>query len=155
MDQWTRGEIRSDGPVTFVGIPSLEGLLPLQAEVLTFNKLVMLLGQPNRPPMFRQRRCPAGCISLLCQLVRVTKLFTVAPNICGASEWTLLLVTLLVPGGFRWLVEFWKVRVALLCSVPSRHGSAVFLYEVMWSMCLRIPKTAILTLTVQNDLKGW
>jgi hypothetical protein len=73
------------------------------------------------------RTCPAGCISLLCQLVRVNKLLTVAPNICGASEWTLLLVTLLVPGDFGWLVDFWKVCVALLPSVPSRHVIAVFL----------------------------
>lgn len=82
-----------------LGTLSLDGLIALLAEVL--NKLVMLLGQPSRAAMFRQTTCRAGCISLLCQLVRVSKLPTVAPNICGASERTLLLVTLLVPGVFR------------------------------------------------------
>lgn len=110
------------------------------------NKLVMLLGQPSWDPMFRQRTCPAGCVSLLCQLVRVPKLLTVAPDICGASEWALLFVTLLVPGIFRWLVDVWNVCVALLSSVTYRHVSAVFLYEIMWNLCLHIAKTAILKL---------
>ena len=72
-----------------------------------------------------------SAFSLLCQFVRVNKLLTAAPNICGASKWTLLPVTLLVPGVFSFLVAFWKVCVALLSTVRSRHVSVVFLYEVM------------------------
>jgi hypothetical protein len=43
------------------------------------------------------------------QVARVTKFYTVAPNICGSSVWNLLLVTRLVPRILRRLLDFWTV----------------------------------------------
>jgi hypothetical protein len=42
-----------------------------------------------------------GCTSTRCQVAMATKFCTVAPNVCGCSEWNVLHVIHLVPRIFR------------------------------------------------------
>ena len=60
-----------------------------------------------------------GWTNLGRQVVRATKLFAVAPNICGSSVWNFLDVTLQVNTIFMWLVGFWKMYVPL----PQQNNS--------------------------------
>ena len=69
-----------------------------------------------------------GCTNPACQIARVTRFCSVAPNICGLSAWNLLHFTLLAPRIFGWLLEFRKICVPLTCcNFPARC-----LNECLW-----------------------
>ena len=55
-----------------------------------------------------------GCTKPGHHVVVASKLWTVAPNICGSSTWNLLHVSLLAPKTRRWLPRFWKVCAPLI-----------------------------------------
>ena len=61
------------------------------------------------------------------------KFCTVAPNVCGASLWNLLCITILAPRILRCLLDFWKICAPLLYVFGKLlvHGSA---HGTRWMM---------------------
>jgi hypothetical protein len=49
-----------------------------------------------------------------CHVAMMSKFFTVGPNICGSSVWTLLHGTILVPGNLSSLLDFLKMYATLV-----------------------------------------
>jgi hypothetical protein len=59
---------------------------------------------------------PQGCTNPGHQVTEATKFFSVDLNVCWFSVWNLLHVTLLATRILRWLLDFWKICVPLLCT---------------------------------------
>jgi hypothetical protein len=88
-----------------------------------------------------------------CQVTRLTKFCTVAPNICGSSVCCLLYFTILVPRILRWLLDFCEICAPFIISVilfnnSCRHSSRckitlpfflhIHLRELTFRGCLEI-----------------
>lgn len=71
--------------------------------------------------LFQIRSNDQGCTNPRHHVAVETKFCTVVPNMCGSSVWSLLHVTLLMPGILRLFLDFWKICVALPMTIAKVH----------------------------------
>jgi hypothetical protein len=122
-------------PVWFfltISTKRISQILPVPHRCLQKNRLstgcfknVSTKGQVKYHHLFHNtlnKERSQGGINSFCHFAWASKCYTVTPNICGSSVWTLLYVTLVTPRILRWLLDVFKICPSLSQLYPISHN---------------------------------